>query len=82
MHHNKEDGQLADDHCVVNLHGAKTDIYSNEKTGICAMRVGTVNIHLPSQHNTSHDNRERDQEQYEIVPLYQRMIQNVNSDDD
>jgi len=43
-------------HAVVDLHGTKTDIHSNIGEGIWADDRGKVNIHLPSQHNTSHDN--------------------------
>jgi len=56
MHHNGEDGLVAYDHAVVDLHGTKTDIYSNKQDGISASENAKVNIHLPSQHNTSHDN--------------------------
>jgi hypothetical protein len=56
MHHNGGNGLAADDHIVVDLHGTKTDIHSNKRCGIAAGNRGKVNIHLPSQHNTSHDN--------------------------
>ena len=56
MHHNGTDGLFAGDHAVVDLHGTKTDIHSNKDHGILADYRGKVNIHLPSQHNTSHDN--------------------------
>jgi hypothetical protein len=56
MHHNGSNGLVADDHAVVDLHGTKTDIHSNKRDGIGAGSRGKVNIHLPSQHNTSHDN--------------------------
>ena len=56
MHHNGEYGLYARDHAVVDLHGTKTDIHSNKKYGIGAARNAKVNIHLPSQHNTTHDN--------------------------
>ena len=56
MHHNGLDGLCAADHAVVDLHGTKTDIHSNKQDGISATRNSKVNIHLPSQHNTSHDN--------------------------
>jgi hypothetical protein len=55
MHHNGKNGLVAANHAVVDLHGTKTDIHSNKKRGIHATRA-KVNIHLPSQHNTSHDN--------------------------
>ncbi len=56
MHHNGIHGLIAEDHAVVDLHGTKTDIHSNKEDGIVAYENATVNIHLPPQHNTSHDN--------------------------
>ena len=56
MHHNGMSGLLAYGHAVVNLHGIKMDIHSNKDCGIYAPDHGKVNIHLPSQHNTTHDN--------------------------
>jgi hypothetical protein len=56
MHHNGGDGLYAADHAVADLHGTKTDIHSNTQTGIFANDNAKVNIHLPSQHNTTHDN--------------------------
>ena len=55
MHHTNH-GLAAADHAVVDLHGENTDIHSNTRIGIYAYRHGKVQIHLPSQHNTSHDN--------------------------
>ena len=55
MHHNGIFGLFAYNHAVVDLHGTKTDIHSNKRHGIRADRNAKVNIHLPSQHNTSHD---------------------------
>ena len=62
MHHNVGDGSglSADKHAVVDLHGTKTAIYCNEGGGIWATVLGKVNIHLPSQHNTSHGHDEWD----------------------
>ena len=54
MHHNGCHGLLAFRHAVVDLHGTKTDIHSNKGFGILASLRGKVNIHLPSQHNTTH----------------------------
>ena len=58
IHHNREDGLNASDHAVVDLHGSKTDIHSNQSNGITAEFDGKVNIHLPAQHNSgsSHGN--------------------------
>jgi hypothetical protein len=56
MHHNEQEGLLAHDHAVVDLHGTKTGIHSNKQDGIYAYHNAKVNIHLPSQHNTTHDN--------------------------
>ena len=55
MHHN-EAGLSAFDHAVVDLRGTKTGIHSNKQGGIFAYGNAKVNIHLPSQHNTTHDN--------------------------
>ena len=63
MHHNGYDGLVAYDHAVVDLHGTKTDIHSNKRHGIRASTRAKVNIHLPSQHNTSHDNVREDRYQ-------------------
>jgi hypothetical protein len=78
MYHNGYHGLNAQDHAVVDLHGTKTDIYSNKRNGINAWGCAKVNIHLPSQHNTSHDN---DDEVYE--DRYQDeggSIANINAD--
>ena len=56
VHHSGETGIYASRHAVVDLHGTKTEIHSNKKHGIYASIRAKVNIHLPSQHNTSHDN--------------------------
>ena len=56
MHHNGMSGLFAYNHAVVDLHGAKTGIHSNKSNGIVAITNAKVNIHLSSQHNTSHDN--------------------------
>ena len=56
MHHNGNDGLSVYSHAVVDLHGTKTDIHSNKGCGIRAISRSKVNIHLPSQHNTCHDN--------------------------
>ena len=63
MHHNGSNGLTAWNDAVVDLHGTKTDIHSNNQDGICAARNAKVNIHLPSQHNTTHDNAWDNREQ-------------------
>ena len=63
MHHNGICGLWAEDHAVVDLRGTKTAIHSNKRDGICAIDKAKVNIHLPSQHNTTHDNVEWDRYQ-------------------
>jgi hypothetical protein len=75
VHHNKGDGLYACNHAVVDLHGTKTDIHSNKQDGIGAGGRGKVNIHLPSQHNTSHDNVDEDRVQEEGGS-----IANINAD--
>jgi hypothetical protein len=75
IHHNGYDGLVAGDHAVVDLRGTKTGIHSNKQDGIYAYGNAKVNIHLPSQHNTSHDNVEEDR--------YQEVggsIANINAD--
>jgi len=61
MHHNGSSvttshGLYACGDPVVDLHGTKTEIHSNRGHGIIASLDAKVNVHLPSQHNTSHDN--------------------------
>ena len=63
IHHNGQDGLYAWEHAVVDLHGTKTDIHSNKYNGIFAIDNAKVNIHLPSQHNTTHDNVEDNRSQ-------------------
>ena len=62
IHHNGA-GLYASNHAVVDLHGTKTDIHSNKQFGIAAAKNGKVNIHLSSQHNTSHVNIRQDRAQ-------------------
>jgi hypothetical protein len=75
IHHNVDDGLYAEDHAVVDLHGAKTGVHSNTFHGICAYRNAKVKIHLPSQHNTSHDNTEQNRDQHSGGS-----IANINAD--
>ena len=65
MHHNGQAGSNAYCDAVVDLHGTKTDIHSNKGHGIWADDRGKVNIHLPAQHNTSHDNDGQDRHQFD-----------------
>ena len=64
IHHNFN-GLFAMQHAVVDLYGENTDIHSNTYDGICAIRHGKVQIYVPSQHNTSHDNT-RGQDRSEV----------------
>jgi hypothetical protein len=75
MHHNANYGLLAWEHAVVDLHGTTTDVHSNKLDGIVAVEHGKINIHLPSQHNTSHDNVEEDRVQWS-----DGSIANINAD--
>ena len=59
---------------MVCLH-TKTDIHSNRRHGICIRSCAKVNIHLPSQHNTSHDNVHNNREQEDGGS-----ITNINAD--
>jgi len=79
MHHNGQDGLFAYDHAVVDLHGTKTDIHSNKRYGIAAFSRAKVNIHLPSQHNTTHDNV-RDDRHQEAPFGVPGSIANINAD--
>jgi hypothetical protein len=63
VHHNGFHGLCATGRAVVDLHGTKTDIHSNKGFGIRANFHAKINIHLPSQHNTSHGNVAEDREQ-------------------
>jgi hypothetical protein len=75
LHHNGMSGLIAEDHAVVDLHGTKTNIHSNKEYGIMAYENGKVNIHLPSQHNTTHDNVGEDRLQHSGGS-----IANINAD--
>jgi hypothetical protein len=63
VHHNGGSGLVAWGDAVVDLHGTKTGIHSNKGCGILTFSRGKVNIHLHSQHNTSHDNVRNDRSQ-------------------
>ena len=75
IHHNGRHGLVAINDAVVDLHGTKTDIHSNKRYGIRASIDAKVNIHLPSQHNTTHDNVVEDRRQE-----YGGSIANINAD--
>jgi hypothetical protein len=75
LHHNGGVGLDTYNHAVVDLHGTKTDIHSNKRCGIFATYRAKVNIHLPSQHNTSHDNVLEDR-----VQQNGGSIANINAD--
>jgi len=68
-------GLFPDEHAVVDLHGITTNIHSNEEYGIYAVNNAKVNIYLPSQHNTSHDNVGLDRNQFACGS-----IANINAD--
>jgi hypothetical protein len=63
VHRNRSNGLNANTGAVMDLHGTTTDIHTNKRIGIIASRRAKVNIHLPSQHNTSHDNVGEDRHQ-------------------
>ena len=65
IHHNRQIGLLVCINSVVDLHGKATDIHANSRYGIGAGYCGTIQIHLPSQHNTSHDNGDQDRKHAE-----------------
>jgi hypothetical protein len=75
MHHNGSDGLGANVHAVVDLHGTKTDIHSNKGDGMWAYNRAKINIHLPSEHNTSHDNFGEDR-----LTVNGGSIANINAD--
>jgi hypothetical protein len=75
MHHNGYHGLHAENHGVVDLHGTITDIHSNKRYGIFAFARAKVNIHLPPQHNTTHDNVREDRRQ-----LRNGSIANIDAD--
>jgi hypothetical protein len=74
IHQNGRDG-VHTQGAVVDLHGTKTKIHSNERCGIWANLDARVNIHLPSQHNTSHGNVGEDRHQFNGGS-----IANINAD--
>jgi hypothetical protein len=80
MHHNGTDGLHAWDHAVVDLHGTKTDIHSNKGNGILAIQNAKANIHLRSQHNTTHDNVGGDRRQHGGDFVSPGSIANINAD--
>ena len=84
VHHNVHHGLWAQgravvDCAVVDLRGTTTDIHSNKRDGIRASGHAKVNIHLPSQHNTSHDNVGDDRNQ-EVRFGASGSIANINTD--
>ena len=63
VHHNELNGLHACDRARVDLGGTNMEVHSNKRSGIRAHCCAKVNIHLPSQHNTSHDNVGQDRYQ-------------------
>ena len=80
MHHNEVEGLFANGPAVVDLHGTKTDVHSNNSRGIGASDRGKVNIHLPSQHNTSRGNGGEDRHQGNGAFTPGGSIANINAD--
>ena len=80
VHHNGGDGLGSYYDAVMDLHGTKTDIHSNKRDGILADYSGKINIHLPSQHNTSHDNGGEDRHQGNGAFTPGGSIANINAD--
>ena len=82
MHHNGLDGLKAGAQAVMDIHGTKTDIHANKLDGILAESHARVNIHLPSQHNTSHGNvgEDRNQEVMFSDGSGSGSIANINAD--
>ena len=81
VHHNGCGGVVATNDAVMDIHGTKTDIHSNNGHGIRAWYRSKVNIHLLSQHNTSHDNVGDDRSQEAIVGMtIAGSIANINAD--
>ena len=74
VHHNNGAGVFACYEAVTKIYGATTNIYSNEGNGLCAKDGGTINIHLPSQHSTSHGNDGEDRS------INGGSIANINAD--
>ena len=62
-HHNSFHGLIVANHAVVDLHGEATGFHNNKGHGISALNNGKINIHLSSQHNTSHDNTMEDRKE-------------------
>jgi len=75
IYHNGAHGLFASLRGRANIHGAKTDIHSNKGDGVVTTKGGHVKIHLPFQHNTSHDNANYDRYQEEAGS-----IANINAD--
>ena len=59
FHNNSSDG-ICGNESTIHLHGEATAVHSNGENGIYAFYSGKVIIHLPSNHNTSYNNRRED----------------------
>ena len=73
-------GLYASDDAVMELYGTKTGIHGNKGAGIDASDHGTINIHLPFQHNTTHDNVGGDRRQHGGDFVSPGSIANINDD--
>jgi hypothetical protein len=74
MHHNDDEGLFVSN-ASVHLYGQKTEIYCNQGIGMYATKRGLISIHLPTTHNTSHDNTNHDQQENGLGS-----IANINAD--
>jgi len=64
FHDNSNDGIWGDDEATIHLHGEATALHTNGRYGIFALSSAKVIIHLPSNHNTSYNNRYANRKTY------------------
>ena len=67
MSYNCWDGLFAGYGAVVDIRGTATELYANYNSGIRAKARATVFIHLPWEHNTTHDNIAHDQDEIDSI---------------
>ena len=64
------------DESTVHLHGEATAVHSNRNDGIHAQsRAAKVTIHLPSHHNTCHNNGKEDRSSSGGLPMSTLIMQ-------